>query len=1144
MEKGTIKFLIDKYGLPLDIRKDWWFGDYYFHAERTVNNRVFGSAYRNGSLYEAKDFSIYEEMELCYTCVPVSNKQNEIDDNIPNPNNLDINKDNYIKGKTKLFVNKGGKLTVAYFDRFEQKNGEDVIYVIREGEVSPGFYLFPQSEYLFPNKDDAGRALDESKRRYVGATTSLATNDAFEDLPKANIPSNSVETETQYEKKYHNKVDEELVDKIRIPQTKYNDGQDELACEKRLFREELKTAREDGFRLDDHAYISHSINVEHTNQKINDARTEIYRLEKIREKPYFARIDCGKNMKKLGTAYIGDHDIPGFVVDWRHSEIGNAYYHSDLFMNREDVVLALKRIISINIGQFLGYDDQINLYYSDLCLDNETSSNGGYTENADALLNKLLAESRLDKKTHDIIKTIQGEQYDIITSDFTQNAVINGCAGSGKTMIMYHRLSYMAYNYETVLGKKFNPEQVYIISPSPFFDSSNNELMMKLSIDKVQQAPFNEQVENLLWEYSKIYGAIPFYGIVGYVKPEGDTSALFFSDDSFNSFHSELKTINNNSKTKKNYKEWILNTVNKILISNEFEAISNRKIPNAEKDINTLFDDYFHNDCFIIKEDRTKEGIDKNRKWFSSYAVTSISYDNVVSALGTFDAESDTYVRRQRRVNRNAGMLKIALSLSTRKNDRGEIVSNIPEFWRLVDKETVFRKMLALIVAKKMLQCLFVKDGSNDDYILKCLYAYKNKFSEQHINDFSVYVLHAMNNRFGGLEKEGLVFVDEFQNYSSFELNCLKTAFKSSVFNLYGDYDQRIEDKGVDLREKISVLLSPNAYNINVNYRNARQITEYINNAVHKNMQSVGINGTVIETALVDCKFKIKDRTAVICKDVKLANLFLKRYLDLSVINDVSRSHKLVADKFALMTVSDCKGLEFDTVYVLDYGMNENEKYVAYTRALDNLIVISDDLEELRRIEKENKHKKAEEEKRKRQEERKKKGEAEKRQKIEKENQNIVSTEQQDVVNSFLTSVPKDETTKLELCESVELTERELQLEKKIAEIQEEAKRNNEVREKTENERKEKLYSLAKRKIQSDDVSQIKEAVFLLETILDYKDATDLIVCAKMKIESVSNENKARKMAFKTQKRCQYCGGKFKGIFTRVCKECGKTKDY
>ena len=40
------------------------------------------------------------------------------------------------------------------------------------------------------------------------------------------------------------------------------------------------------------------------------------------------------------------------------------------------------------------------------------------------------------------------------------------------------------------------------------------------------------------------------------------------------------------------------------------------------------------------------------------------------------------------------------------------------------------------------------------------------------------------------------------------------------------------------------------------------------------------------------------------------------------------------------MTVFESKGLEFSAVAVLDRGMTEHEKYIAYTRALRDLAVI------------------------------------------------------------------------------------------------------------------------------------------------------------------------------------------------------------
>ena len=52
---------------------------------------------------------------------------------------------------------------------------------------------------------------------------------------------------------------------------------------------------------------------------------------------------------------------------------------------------------------------------------------------------------------------------------------------------------------------------------------------------------------------------------------------------------------------------------------------------------------------------------------------------------------------------------------------------------------------------------------------------------------------------------------------------------------------------------------------------------------------------------------------------------------------------KISKTKVNVMSVFESKGLEFSAVAVYDKGMTENEKYIAYTRALRELAVISEE---------------------------------------------------------------------------------------------------------------------------------------------------------------------------------------------------------
>lgn len=1164
MTTYTLKELITEYGLPLDVKKPKWYGDYFFRAE-TVNRNgtVAGTIIKRGLQHENKSFSETEIMELIN---PTQAKKNNnfSEKKVVNPNKLNTDKSHYISGVTKLFVKKSDGIKPAVFVRFDVKEGSDVIYVKVQGKSEAEFYAFPSSHYVFPNKDDAQSSVDKEYRKF-GLSPSRSIIKAFQTRPQARKPSEDRIAELDYEKGYHKQVDGKLQSDLVAPQRKKDEALHDKHYADADLREAIVSARDDGCMVDDHTYISYHIRKETADARIAAAQGEISKIEVVRRKPYFARIDCGTSMKELHTVYLGDEDIGEYVVSWRHPEYGNAYYQSGLIQGRGDIVLALKRIVNILYGRFEGFDDDINLY----SLANGNSNNADISIDAatDELLTRLLQESRADKTTHDIIKTIQGEQYDIITSDFTQNAVINGCAGSGKTMIMYHRLSYMAYNYLSYLGREFNPDAVYIISPSDFFDSSNDELLTKLSINTVHQAPFIVQIETLIDKYCAKHNMIPFYGLVDYVEATGNQPKNFFSTTEFNKFNSNFKSADTQSFE---YKRWVLDIANMILETQGFKPISWLTLPNTVKEIEALFatTDYYYNNCF------TKKG---SARLYSKLAVTGISLENVMTALKyVYDKTSSQYIQRKKRISKSIGLLKCCLSLKPKLDSESKIATDIPDFWSLVSSPTVYEKMLSVIAAERLLEMIADDTDKSESYLLPCLWAYKNLYTDQYADLIKLYILQSLSKKLGPvIDDPSLIFIDEFQNYSPFEIQCLKSAYESPVFNLFGDYDQRIEEKGFDLKSKLTSLLSPNSYNINVNYRNAKPITEYINRQVHKNMQSIGVNGTVIETHIDQCEFKISDRTAIICKDPKLALIFLKRYIDSSRINNSITTKELLRDKFTLMTVLDCKGLEFDTVYVFDYGMTENEKYVAYTRALDTLVVISDNLEALKKAEEEAERKKKEEERlrKKEEQERKKKqflyekilsvlkqvhslkvNEAESLSSIQptdkRDNNSVVPKQNNTHTNNAKKDVERKSDPPVEQKSSATSDHPKTQQQrledelKKLQEYRADLERREEEARKAELAKQERLYSLAISKTESNDIFQLTEAIVLFETLIDYKNAIEMIARIRAKISQLTAQEQAQKETYRKQNLCQYCGGKFKGLFNKQCRNCGKKKDY
>ena len=75
----------------------------------------------------------------------------------------------------------------------------------------------------------------------------------------------------------------------------------------------------------------------------------------------------------------------------------------------------------------------------------------------DEFLIKILLDKKDSNKLTDIIYTIQGNQNRIIRANSMESFIVQGCAVSGKTMILLHRLSYLKFN-----GSTFTP--LYLIS--------------------------------------------------------------------------------------------------------------------------------------------------------------------------------------------------------------------------------------------------------------------------------------------------------------------------------------------------------------------------------------------------------------------------------------------------------------------------------------------------------------------------------------------------------------------------------------------------------------------------------------------------------------------------------------------------------
>ncbi|MCR5116391.1 MAG: AAA family ATPase [Lachnospiraceae bacterium] len=223
--------------------------------------------------------------------------------------------------------------------------------------------------------------------------------------------------------------------------------------------------------------------------RFSEVRQDLLRAERAKKKPYFGRIDIeDAENERRESLYIGktavweDPTIPE-VIDWR-APIASVYYDHGLgkcrytvpFQGKFEVDLLRKRTYVIE-------NDGLKEYY-----DSEVVAN-------DELLTKYLSKSKRNVLS-EIIATIQEEQNEIIRKNPHHNVLVQGSAGSGKTTVAMHRISYILYNYD----REFKPDGFYIVGSNKVLLNYITGVLPDLDVYGIRQMTMEDLFIRLLYE--------------------------------------------------------------------------------------------------------------------------------------------------------------------------------------------------------------------------------------------------------------------------------------------------------------------------------------------------------------------------------------------------------------------------------------------------------------------------------------------------------------------------------------------------------------------------------------------------------------------------------------------------------------------
>ena len=225
-----------------------------------------------------------------------------------------------------------------------------------------------------------------------------------------------------------------------------------------------------------------------TESRFQENKRDLMRCLKARNKPYFGRIDFKDADVKweesyyIGRVGIARNGLEPIVIDWR-APLASIYYENSLGQCTYEVKnegiheIDLRRKRTYEIAK----DKLVDFFDSDVVANDE-------------LLTKYLAKSK-KAVLGEIIGTIQKEQNAIIRKSPKTNIIVQGVAGSGKTTVAMHRISYILYKYET-----FRPEDFYIIGSNRILLNYITSVLPDLDVYGVSQMTMEQLFIRLLYE--------------------------------------------------------------------------------------------------------------------------------------------------------------------------------------------------------------------------------------------------------------------------------------------------------------------------------------------------------------------------------------------------------------------------------------------------------------------------------------------------------------------------------------------------------------------------------------------------------------------------------------------------------------------
>jgi len=642
------------------------------------------------------------------------------------------------------------------------------------------------------------------------------------------------------------------------------------------------------------------------------------KLQKILRSPYFGRIDFRAAQEDaakryyIGTFSLITDDNRVMVYDWR-APISGMFYDDEIgearFTTPGGVVvgeLTRKRQYKIENGKLVySFDSSVKI--------------------DDEMLQQMLA-GHADGRMRSIVTTIQREQNRAIRNESYKHLIVQGAAGSGKTSVALHRIAYLLFRHRDTI----TAENIIIFSPNSVFSDYISNVLPELGEANMLQTTFESFLSGALTLPGK---REKYYDLMEY---------LFFAKGQPGY---ERRIASLRLKSSPAFRDALVGYARSLAAREVafMPLVCAGTTIASGAELGRLFSYDYASLPYFARFEKLRARMDYLLDGYETRRAAQIS-EAITASEGFID-------RRELR-RRSRALVK---QESQPARESASIMTNVTV--RSV-YEAFLRELTSLLPDVSAKECDSIARDT-----LETLRAHQLSYEDQ-------IALLYLQGALGGTQKTArirYVIVDEAQDYTPLQYECIRLYFAQASVTMLGDLDQSITPYlSLCGYENLSALFPADQtllLRFTTSYRSTAEIIAFAGQILGRvgEVDSVGRHGTA--PAVV----RLPDEAAVIraiAEDVRA--LTARDYASIGILTETKAEartlHHALKDAVAVHAIFGgeeefprgavvlpaylAKGLEFDAVILANAGgghySDESERlllYTACTRALHELKV-------------------------------------------------------------------------------------------------------------------------------------------------------------------------------------------------------------